>query len=178
MALKMIKNIPYYSVAILLFVALKFGYTFADSNDLAFLLKPTAKLVELLTGSHAVYLEDRGYYYEIPNIMIEKSCSGFHFWILCFLVFSYLGLKYFQKPLHKILTLPTAMLLGYLLTVFSNTSRIFASIMVRNSTIIFFPEKQYLLHEIVGIITNLSFLILAYYLIEKFLKHRYYEKHT
>ncbi|MCL2132278.1 MAG: exosortase K [Lentimicrobiaceae bacterium] len=171
-------NIPYYLAAIAIFVLLKIGYAFADINDLAFLLKPTAKFVGLLTGSQAVYSPDHGYYYENLNIAIEKSCSGFNFWILGFLVFSYLGLKYFDKHLHKILTLPTALIFAYLLTVFSNTSRIFASVIVRNQTITIFPDKQYLIHEIVSIITNLSFLILAYCLIEFLLKRRYHAKFT
>ena len=178
MDMELKKNIPYYVVAILLFVLLKFGYTLADYNDLAFLLKPTAKLVELLTGSQPVYLSDNGYFYDQLNILIGKSCSGFNFWILSFLVFSYLGLKYFDKHLLKILMLPTALVCAYLLTVLSNTSRIFASVVVRNQTIIIFPDKQYLIHEIVGIITNLTFLILTYCLIEFLLKRRYNAKFT
>ena len=104
------KNIPYYLVAVGLFILLKFGYTVADNNDLAFLLKPTNKLVGVLTGSHSVYLANNGYYYEKLNILIEKSCSGFNFWLLCFLLFTYLLIKYLDKPLHKIIAIPTALL--------------------------------------------------------------------
>jgi hypothetical protein len=49
---------------------------------------------------------------------------------------------------------------------------------MRNQTLAIFPEKQYLIHETVGIIIKLSYLILAYYLIEKFLKHRNHAKRT
>jgi len=52
-------------------------------------------------------MAETGYFHSKLNIVIEKSCSGFNFWILCFMVFAYLGLKYFDKPLHKILTLPS-----------------------------------------------------------------------
>jgi exosortase K len=166
------KNIPYYLVALGLFILLKFGFTIADNNDLIFLLKPTDAFVGLLTGSQSVYLPDNGYYHEKLNIVIEKSCSGFNFWILSFLVFTYSAVKYFDRPLHKILMIPTALVCAYLLTVFVNASRIFASIVVRNQTINSLPNQQYLMHESVGIITNLSFLVLVYYLMEKFLKHR------
>jgi len=91
---------------------------------------------------------------------------------LSFLVFTYLGLKYFGRHLHKILVFPSALVVAYLLTIFANASRIFASVIVRNQTLNLFPDKQYLIHEIVGIITYLPFLILAYYLIEKFLKSK------
>ena len=172
------KNIPYYIVAILLFILLKVGFTYTDTDDLTFFLKPISVLIGLLTGSHFVYIPNEGYYYESLNIIIGKSCSGVNFWCLCFLVFTYLALKYVDKHAYKILMFTMALVCTYLLTIFANTSRIFVSIIMRNQTLAIFPEKQYLIHEIVGIIIKLSYLILAYYLIEKFLKHRNHAKHT
>ena len=172
------KNIPYYVTAIALFILLKLGFTHANTDDLLFLLAPTAKLVELLTGSQAIYMTGNGYYFENLNIIIEKSCSGFNFGILCFILFTYLVLKYFNKQSHKIGTFSMALICAYLLAIFSNTSRIIASVVVRNQTINFLHNQQYILHEAVGIITNLSFLILAYYLIDKFLKQKYHAKYT
>ena len=166
------KNIPYYLTAVGLFILLKFSFKLADNNDLIFLLKPTDKLVGLLTGSHSGYLSDSGYYHEHLNIIIDKSCSGFNFWILCFLLFTYLTVKHFDKSLHKFLTIPTALIGAYLLTIFVNTSRIFASIIVQTQTKNIFLNQQLLIHEAVGIITNLTFLILAYILIEKLLNHK------
>ena len=166
------KNIPFYLAAAGLFVLLKFCFTLAVNDDLIFLLKPTDTLVGLFTGSQSIYFSDNGYYHNNLNILIGKSCSGFNFWVLSFLVFTYLGLKYFGRLLHKSLTLPAALACAYLLTVFANASRIFASIVVRNQTINILPGQQYLIHEAVGIITNLSFLILAYYFAEKFLNRR------
>jgi exosortase K len=110
------------------------------------------------------------------NIVIEKSCSGFNFWVLCFLLFAYLGLKYFDKHFHKILTIPTALLGAYLLAVFANASRIVASLVMRNQTVGIFSGKQPMIHEIVGITTYFSFLVLVYFFIEKFLKHKYNAK--
>ena len=170
------KNIPYYLTAVGLFVLLKVGFTFADNGNLTFLLKPTDKLVGLLIGSQSVYLADYSFFYEKMNIVIEKSCSGFNFWILCFLAFAYLGLKYFDKHLHKILTIPTVLFCAYLLTIFANASRIVASIVVRNQTIGIFPDKQPVIHEMVGITTYFLFLVLVFFLIEKFFKHKNYAK--
>lgn len=153
---------------------LKFGYTLADNNELIFLLKPTDKIVGLLTGSHSIYLPVSGYYHEYLNIVIDKSCSGFNFWVLCFLLFTYLTVKHVEKTLSKILTIPTALIGAYLLTIFVNASRIFASIVVQTQTKNIFLNQQHIVHEAIGIITNLTFLILAYVLIEKFLIHRRY----
>ena len=170
------RNIPYYLTAVGLFVLLKVGFTFADNNDLTFLLKPTDILVGLLTGSQSVFIAEDGFFHEKMNIVIDKSCSGFNFWILNFLVFTYLGLKYFDKHLHKILTIPTALFCACLLTVFANVSRIFASIIVHNQTATIFPNQQYLIHESVGIIIYFTFLVLTYYLIDKFLERKKYAK--
>lgn len=166
------KNTPYYLTAIGLFILMKFAFTLADNNDLTFLIKPTDKLVGLLTGSHSVFFSDKGYYHEHLNIIIDKSCSGFNFWILCFLLFTYLTVKHFDNSLHKFLAIPTALIGAYLLTIFVNTSRIFASIVVQTQTKNLFINQQHIIHEAIGIITNLTFLILAYVLIEKLLIHK------
>lgn len=162
------KDISYYLTTAGIFILLKFGYTVANNNHLTFLLKPTDKLVGLLTGSHSVYTHS-GFYHEKLNILIDKSCSGFNFWILSFLVFTYLGIKHLDKPLYKILSIPTALFFAYLLTIFVNASRIFASVIVQNQTKILLVNQQNLIHEAIGVITNLSFLVLTYYLIEKLL---------
>lgn len=166
------KNIPSYLTAVILFILLKFAFTLADSNDLIFLIKPTDKLVGILTGSHSVYLSDSGYFHEHLNIIIDKSCSGFNFWILCYMLFTYLAVRHFENNLYKILTIPTALIGAYLLTIFVNTSRIFASIVVQAQTKNILLNHQHILHETIGITINLTFLILAYLLIEKVFIHK------
>jgi exosortase K len=169
------KNLPYYFFAIALFIVLKFSFTFSDNNDLAFLLKPTDKLVGLLTASTSVYLADHGYYHDKLNIVIDKSCSGFNFMLLCFLMLAFLALKFFDRHLHKMLAIPITLFCGVLLTIFVNASRIFVSIIIQNHTR-HFPVNEDLVHETIGIVTNLSFLILAYCGIEKLLTKRHHAK--
>ena len=157
-------------MAIGLFVILKFCYTHADNGNLLFLLKPTNTIVCFLTGSQSVYSTDNGYYYEALNILIDRSCSGFNFWILSFLLYTFLFLKYINKTALKTLVIPISFICAYILTIFTNSSRIFASIIVQNHSENFSPDTQHLIHEAVGIITNLTFLVLAYYLTEKKLR--------
>jgi len=171
------KNMPYYLTVVVIFILMKFAFSSAGNSGMVFLLAPTDKLAGWLTGSRSVFLPEYGYYHETLNVLIDKSCSGFNFLVLCFICFSYLMIKYFDKPLRKVLALPVSLGGAYLLTVFSNTSRIFVSIVVQNQTRNIFPHHQHLVHNAVGIIVNLSFLVLAYYLTEKFLEHRRtYEK--
>ena len=166
------KNIPYYLTAAVIFILLKFAFAAAENEDLVFLLGPVDKFAGWLTGSRSVFIPQRGYFHETLNILIDKSCSGFNFFVLCFLCFSYLAVKYFDKPLRKVLALGSSLGGAYFLTIFVNTSRIFVSIAVQNQTKNVFPHQQHLVHNAIGIIINLSFLVLAYYLAEKFLERR------
>ena len=168
------KNILFYLTTIGFFILLKFCYTFADNDDLVFLLKPTDKILRLLTGSHSVYFSDKGYYHDNLNILIEKSCSGFNFMLICFGMLTFLFLKYANKIFFKYLTIPFAFFVSYFLTIFVNASRIFVSIIMQQQANNFLPYKPHLiLHEIIGVITNLTFLILIYIVSEKFLTNKY-----
>ncbi len=169
------KNTPYYLVAAVLFILLKFTFIFAGNRELIFFLKPSNALIGLLTGSQSVYLPDGGgYYNEQLNIIIDKSCSGFNFWLLAFMLFTYLSIKYFDRILSKIGAISLALPAAYFLSIFVNTSRIYVSILVQTHTKNIFQNEQHMIHEVIGIITNLTFLILAYIFIEKILKTKRY----
>lgn len=164
------KNIPFYLTTIGIFILFKFGYKIANNDNLIFLLNPTNKIVELLTGSHSVYFSDKGFYHDNLKILIEKSCSGFNFMLLCFGMLAFLFLKYVDKTFLKYLTIPFAFIVSYLLTIFVNASRIFVSIIMQQQANHFLPKRPHLiLHELIGVITNLSFLIIIYIVSEKIL---------
>jgi len=165
-------NILYYLIAIGIFILLKFGFTFAESDNLIFLLKPTNKFIELLTGSNSIYISDKGYFHNQLNIYIDKSCAGFNFWVLSFLMLTFFGLKNLDNNFKKMLTIPMALIGAYFFTVFANTSRIFASIVIQNQTNSYFESQQHLIHESIGIITYLSFLIFMYFLANKILTNK------
>jgi exosortase K len=163
------KNILYGLTAIGLFILLKYVFTFSTNDSLAFLLKPTDILISLLTGTKSIYISDKGYYYNSLNITIDKSCSGFNFWLLCFLMLTFLMMKYFTSHSKKMMTVLLALVSSYLFTIFVNTSRIFASIIMKAQGLTFSSTHHSILHEAIGIITNVTFLILAYYITERIL---------
>jgi len=173
------KNVPFYLAALFLFIALKLWFSAAGVNDLAFLIKPANKFTELTMGSQSVYVSDSGYYHEKLNIIIGKSCCGYNYFIMCFLLFSYLFIKYSGKPLYKALSIILSVIITYLLTIFVNTSRIFISIIAFNQTSQILPDYQGMIHRAIGIFTYLSFLALAYLFADKILNNRkYHEKHN
>jgi len=159
----------YYLIALSLFIFLKYGFTLANNDDLAFLLKPTNYLISLITDSNATYVSENGFIHHQLNIIIDRSCSGFNLWLISYMMLTFLGLKYFKTNYQKILVIPVALSIAYILTIIANTSRIFASIIIQNQATNFQFISSSILHESIGIITNLSFLILVYFLVNKFL---------
>jgi len=156
------KNILYYLAAILIFVLFKLGYTVANNNELIFLLKPTDTFVGFILHSNSQYILESGYYHEKLNILIDKSCSGFNFWVLCFLMLTFTSLKFLNRRIYKILILPALLLFTYLLTIFVNTSRILFSIYFQNLQTVSTNKDFSWLHQAEGVFIYLSFLILIY----------------
>ena len=168
MALLMTRKLTYQLAAVGLFLLLKLSYTQADNDDLAFLLRPTDALVGLAAGSPSVYQPARGYFHPDLNILIDKSCAGFNFWILCFIMLSFLAFRYFHRRKYLVFVLPAALLCAYTLTVFANTSRISIAIFLRDKTGTLSPKHADWLHEAQGIFVYLSCLV-AVYLAAEFL---------
>lgn len=142
----------------------------AVTDDLKLLISPVSGLISLVTGAHYIYLADTGYYFDQLNIAIDKSCSGFNFWMLCFLMLSFLSIQSLEKPLHKFLSIIFSFITAYLLTVPINFSRIYASIVVQKLSDSSFPEYHDIMHQAVGIFSNLTFLIIVYLLSIKLFK--------
>lgn len=164
------QNLPYYIIAIGIFLILKLAFTTAGINHLTFLLGPTNKIIEVLTGSHSVFIQDTGYFHQGLNIVIEKSCSGFNFWILCFVMLSFLSIKYFESVSGKMMAMSLSFIVSFTLTILVNSSRIFTALIIQTqgSSI----TKQPIIHEGIGVATNLTYLILIYLCFEKLLaKH-------
>jgi exosortase K len=163
-------NLTYYLAAIIVFVLLKFYFSSADNDSLIFLLKPTDFLTGLVTGSNSVYISEIGFYYEKLNIIIDKSCSGYNFWLLSFLMLFFLTIKYFNNHFHKILVIPSCLLFAGIFTIFINTSRILITLIFQQHIKNLLPDNfHFAVHESLGVITYLSFLIIIYLIAEKLL---------
>lgn len=171
------KNILFYSIAVIFFIALKFIFKNFDNQQLYFLLKPTNSLVEISTNSHSFFSNDLGFYHEKFNIIIDKSCSGYNLLLMIFLMLSFLGIKNFKKNWLKFFSIPASLFLAYSMTVFVNASRIFASILLQKKFAFFQFVNAKVLHESIGIFVNVFFLILIYLFVEFIInKHFIYEK--
>jgi len=166
------KSTLYYVLVLLGFIGLKFVYTITDNNMLLFLIKPTNSLVSMIQSSSWVYTNDAGFYHETLNIIIDKSCSGFNFMILCYTVFSFTFLKFIKQGIFQLLSIPVSLILAYIITILVNTSRISISILIEKKINL----QLSWLHEAQGVFIYLSFLIgfymvLNHLLTQMFLKN-------
>ncbi len=165
-------DLLYYLIMIVFFVILKFAYTLAETNHLTFLLTPTTKIIELVSGFQSVYIDNKGYYFQQLNIVIDKSCSGFNFLILNFLMLTFLFLNYFKKGKDKITAVFTALIIAYVFTIIINSFRINTAIIFEDKIALFVNLNRDIIHQAIGIIINLTFLILIYLITEKILNHK------
>ena len=162
------KNIPYYLSATVIFIFLKFLFSYISSDGLLFLLQPTNYIIEVISNSESRYIYQQGYYNNSLNILINKSCSGFNFLLMCYLMLVFLIIGKLKKPACKAVSLPILFLFSYLLTLFANSSRIIMSIMIRNLGFEFSGINTSWLHQLQGGFVYLFFLISIYLIIEKF----------
>ena len=156
--MKLPKHSTYYIVGIALFIGLKLMYSNANNNQVFILLKPVDKIVSFIFDSHSVYNNNTGFFHEKLNITIDKSCSGFNFLMLSFILLYFSFLKSLKSQFLKILVIPLALLFAYSFTLFVNASRVLTAIFIKKKTSLDYAW----LHEAEGVFIYLSFLIALY----------------
>lgn len=171
-------NLVFYAVIISVFLLLKVGYSVAENDDLIFLLKPITEFIELSTGTNSVYNTNSGFYFEQLDVLIDKSCSGGNFLLLCFAMLSFLALKHISKPYQKLIAIVVVLFISYLVAIGVNVSRIYVSLILESEITQFLNTDNLLVHEAIGVTTNLSFLILIYILFDKLIQTYSYAKLT
>ncbi len=165
-------TLPYYIAIGFVSATMKYLVRFADIGLFRFLLKPTDILVGLFTASQSVYIKGVGYRHEGLNVVIDRSCAGFNLWIIAFIMLAYLAVKHFVGITHRIFSIALSLVAAFFLTIFTNTSRIFASITFQPIAARILPLSKDIIHEAIGVTVNLSFLILAYIIVDKLLTNK------
>lgn len=156
--MKSLHPIPYYIIAFALFILLKFIYASANNNDVFFLTKPLDSIISFVLDSESTYYQNTGFYHKAMHITIDKSCSGFNFLLLAFLITYFSSLKILKSNVLKIIGIPLALFMAYVFTLFVNASRILTSILIQNKTNLNYSW----LHEAQGTFIYVSFLIILY----------------
>lgn len=175
-------DLPYYGAIALIFIVAKLVYPYLAVEDLKILLTPISHLVSFFTSSPMSFTAESGYYFPLLNIIIDKSCSGFNFWLIGFIVFGFTTINSKSSNLlfghrafgtsesHKIIGIVKAIIIAYILTIIANTSRII-SIIKMNSIFPTWNEQYEWLHVAQGTFVYLFFLI-GFYLFFNHKRHK------
>jgi len=151
----------YHTATAMLFVLLKLTYTHLDTAALRFLLAPTNVLVGIALNSPSYFSATRGYVHEALRFTIEKSCSGYNFWLMCWVLLAVEWGRRKGGGWRSIGALPALLVVSYGLTVFVNVARILTAMQVR-AALPAASRSLGWLHEAEGVLVYLFFLVIIY----------------
>ena len=106
------------SIPVLLIAGgLKAYYSYANVNDLVWVLTPTTFLVELVSGETFTFESYAGYMSSDSSFLIAASCSGINFLITAFVMLSFVEVwkEHSKMPVWKLI--PTALGVAYISTI-------------------------------------------------------------
>ena len=152
-------------LAAFLAVALKYHYSEARSEDLAWILRPTAGLVEWISGIPFEEEAHTGFVSYAHRIVIAPACAGVNFLIIAFCMAVFSGLHHMRDKGLKWLWLVGALIGAYGLTVFVNAVRIIVSIYSYGEEINFGWLTAQRMHRLEGVVIYFFFLCLFYRII-------------
>ncbi|MDO9265260.1 MAG: exosortase K [Desulfosalsimonadaceae bacterium] len=156
-----IREMVPYMMAATVAVGLKDQFSRAESNDLIWILRPTAGLVEWISGLSFIYDPCTGFVNMNHGIAIAPACSGVNFLIIAYIMsfFSFAGHYHgMGRWLWLVITLSCA----YFLTIAVNSTRIALSIeSITHGVHLGWltPER---IHRVEGVVVYFFFLSLYY----------------
>jgi exosortase K len=163
----LLANWSYYLLTLLLAFGLKYHYSRASSEDLDWILRPTAGVVEWLSGVEFQEEIGTGYINHECYTIIAPSCAGVNFLIaaLCMSICSFL--HHLNRCREKWSWIASCLATNYLLTLFINAIRILLAIHFYQTGLSFgwlTPER---LHRLEGIIVYLLALYLLFLALQR-----------
>ena len=148
-------------------LALKFYYSNATADELLWILAPTTKLVEMLSGRSFAFESYTGYMSSDHRFVIAVPCAGVNFLMTAFLM---LGLRRLWRERFLAVSwrfLPVTAAMAYAATLVANTTRICIALETQRRGV----EVDWLsgnqLHRLEGIVIYFGFLILLFLLTER-----------
>ena len=154
-------------VSLVIAWSLKYHYSNSSSDDLIWILAPTAYLVQM-TGDITFEREtNTGYVNNENGIIIAPSCSGVNFMIIVFCLSAYIGLKNIKTTPVQNLWVVFSIVSAYIYTLFVNTFRISLSIYSIKTEFLqtWFSEET--IHLFEGVLVYFIFLLVYNFLLNR-----------
>ncbi len=151
-------------------MGIKWMYRQAPVDDLRWMLHPTQSLVSLFTGTHFEFESGLGYKSTDQNVLIDHSCAGLNFWAIAFCAVSFGLLFKLTRPLLQFSFLLLFFVISFGLTVLVNSFRIVNALFLHQIFSESSPSQAATIHEMEGILIYFSFLLIFYWLVERFMQ--------
>ena len=158
---------PLSAAAILLSALFYLWLESAPGHQPAILLKPIAAFVSgffSLRFTLEPGIGYRGITRAGAGFIINKTCSGGVFWIICFCLLCLTQTRRFAERRHRLLSFGAFLLLSYLIAVAASILRIIPSILMFDT-----PSRldPVLVHNIIGMITFLTMICTSFVLTQR-----------
>ena len=151
-----LQNSIFYVLTLLIAFGLKYHYSRASSEDLIWILGPTARVVEHISGIPFEKESGTGYINPDYRIIIAASCAGVNFLIAAFCMAMYSCIHQIECHRLKFLWLVISFMSAYLVTLAANALRIIFAIVFYQTelTFIWFTSEQ--IHRLEGILRQVA----------------------
>ena len=121
------QNVSFYALGLIAVYCMKLLYSRASSDDLIWILGPTAEVVELLSNISFEKEAQAGYISRSTGILIAPACAGINFLIMAFCTAFFSCVHRLRTYPEKLMWTGLACLGSYFLTIVVKAMRIIIS---------------------------------------------------
>ncbi|MBE0583175.1 MAG: exosortase K [Desulfofustis sp.] len=151
-------------------VMVKLFYRDADSRALAWLLGPTAMLVEALTGIEFSHVPGSGWLSQTHWVVIAPACAGVNYLVIAFCMSAFQGIAALRRTPALTGWLVFSGLSAVVVTVLVNSLRIWLSLRAFRSDPAGGLLSAEALHRLTGVVVYYVFLFFHYQLVSYMLR--------
>jgi len=156
------------AIVVLVAWGLKRHYADARVDDLSWVLSPTARLVETMTGAAFAPVPGEGYVSRDRLFLIEKSCAGINFMIAAFGMLALARLHHAASVGSSVRVLAVSLVASYAAAVLVNAVRIAVAMWLAAHPAAVPQISAADVHRIEGIVVYFGGLLMLYELARRF----------
>ena len=142
-------------------------YSDAGADDLRWILRPTASVVGVVTGTRFAATPGEGYFSSDRLFLIEKSCAGINFMIAAFGMLTFARLHRVERGMSGVGVLAVSLLASYAAAVAVNATRIAIAIWLAAHPVARSTFSAAEIHRIEGIAVYFGGLVLLHEIVQR-----------
>ena len=148
-------------------ISLKQYYSTASANGLRWILSPTVRFTEIITGTHFTFEPYAGYMSADRSFLIASACAGVNFLIAAFIMLSLRTLWNYRTTGIKWRTLFFTAVAAFGITIVANTVRISSALWLNRSRPTLAGLDHNDIHRLDGILIYFGCLLMLFVASEK-----------